>query len=236
MRGLATLGWLLFMLALVAAPVRAEEIEIRSASLRLSEENLLLAADFEFELRPRLAEWVTNGVPLHFVVEFELKRIRWWWFDERIVARRLQTRLSYHALSRSYRLSTGLLQQNYASLEEALNVLRHVRGWPAAERSVLQPDATYQAAVRMRLDTSQLPRPFQLSALTSRELTLESAWLRFEYRSPAPGAAPVLPAPAAPPAPSSPSSPSPPSVPSAPFPPSTPSAPEPREPGEEAAR
>jgi hypothetical protein len=224
MRGLATLRWLLFMLALATAPLRAEEIEIRNASLRNGEESLLLSADFDFELRPRLAEWVTNGVPLHFVVEFELKRIRWWWFDERIVTRRLQTRLSYHALSRSYRLSTGLLQQNYASLEEALNVLRRVRGWPAAERSVVQPDATYQAAVRMRLDSSQLPRPFQLSALTSRELTLESAWLRFEFRAPTPGAAAPAPG-AAPPAPGA-----------APPAPPAPEPREQREPAEESAR
>jgi hypothetical protein len=188
MRGLATLACLLFMLALGTASVRAEEIEVSNASLRTNDDNLVLSADFDFELRPRLAEWVTNGVPLHFVVEFELRRLRWWWFDEKIASRRLQTRLSYHALSRSYRLSTGLLQQNYASLDEALNVLRHVRNWPVAERGALQPDATYQAAVRIRLDTSQLPRPFQLSALTSRDLSLESVWAKFEYRAQPSGA------------------------------------------------
>jgi hypothetical protein len=196
MRRLATLGWLLFVLALGSAGARAEEIEVQNASLRAGEENLLLSADFEFELRPRHAEWLANGVPLHFVVEFELKRTRWWWFDEKTASKRLQLRLSYHALSRSYRLSTGLLQQNYASLDEALNVLRRLRGWPVAERSALQPDATYQAALRMRLDTAQLPRPFQLSALTSRDLSLESAWARFEYRAgAASGAPPAVPEP-----------------------------------------
>jgi len=34
----------------------------------------------------------------------------------------------------------------------------------------------------MRLDTALLPRPFQLSALTSRELHLESEWKRFNVR------------------------------------------------------
>ena len=195
MRGGATLGWLLFVLALgIGGGARAEEIEVHNASLLAGEENLLLSADFNFELRPRLAEWVANGVPLHFVVEFDLKRTRWWWFDEKTASRRLQLRLSYHALSRSYRLSSGLLQQNYPSLEEALNVLRRLRGWVVAERGLLQPDALYQASVRMRLDTSQLPRPFQLSALTSRDVTLESGWARFEYRPlPLPVAAPPEP-------------------------------------------
>jgi hypothetical protein len=46
----------------------------------------------------------------------------------------------------------------------------------------------------MRLDTTLLPKPFQLSALTSRELNLESGWRRFVFRPavvPAPVPAPV---------------------------------------------
>ena len=85
---------------------------------------------------PRLEEVVANGVPLYFRVEFELARRRWYWFDETTAVRRLQVRLSYHALSRQYRLSTGLLQQNFATLEEALNVLRRVRNWLVVERTV----------------------------------------------------------------------------------------------------
>ena len=47
-----------------------------------AEEGLVLDADFAFELTPRLAEVVANGVPLYFRVEFELTRRRWYWFDE----------------------------------------------------------------------------------------------------------------------------------------------------------
>ena len=34
-------------------------------------------------------------------------------------------------------------------------------------------------AVRMRLDTAQLPKPFQLNAIASRDWTLESDWHRW---------------------------------------------------------
>lgn len=185
----AFVGRILFVLAmLVAAPARAEEIEVHNALLRTSDDALLVSADFELELSPRLAEWVANGVPLHFVVDFELVRKRWWWFDEKALSRRLQLRLSYHAVSRNYRLSSGTLQQNFASLNDALNVLRRLRSWTVADRSALQADATYQASLKMRLDTAQLPRPFQLTALTSRDIVLESPWLRFDYRVPPAGA------------------------------------------------
>jgi hypothetical protein len=182
------IGWLAF---LAAAPAWGDEVEVRSAELRAVEEGLVLDADFDFELTPRLSEVVANGVPLYFRVDFELTRRRWYWFDDTAAAKRLQLRLSYHALSRQYRLSTGLLQQSFATLDEALNVLKRIRSWLVVDRTVSFADADYEAAVRMRLDSTMLPKPFQLSALTSRELQLESHWKRFTVRSPRQLPAPV---------------------------------------------
>jgi len=198
MRGIAVLkrqfaGFVFGAGLALAAPGHASEIDVSDARLSATEDGVVLAADFAFDLGPRLAEIVTNGVPLYFVVEFELTRPRWYWLDEKTASKQLQLRLSYHPLSRQYRLSTGLLQQNYAKLEEALNVLRRVRNWLVVDRSVELAEANYQAAVRMRLDMALLPKPFQLSALTSRDLNLESAWRRFVFRPAAaiPGRAPV---------------------------------------------
>ena len=183
MRGIA------FLVAamLAAAPLqfaRADDIEVRDVALRRVDDGLALDADFAFELTPRLADVVANGVPLYFRVDFELTRSRWYWFDDTAASRRLLLRLSYHALSRQYRLSTGALQQSFPNLEEALDVLKRVRNWLVVERAVRLADADYEAAVRMRLDTTLLPKPFQLSALTGRDLQLESPWKRFIVRTP----------------------------------------------------
>ena len=191
MRRIAFLAAIFAALAGMSALARADDIEVRAAALRTVEEGLVLDADFEFELTPRLSEVVSSGVPLYFVVDFELGRRRWYWFDERTASAQLQLRLSYHALSRQYRLSTGLLQQSFPSLAEALNVLKRVRGWLVVERTVSFSDADYEAAVRIRLDTHQLPKPFQLSAMTSRELQLESRWRKFTLPSPQQLPAPV---------------------------------------------
>ncbi len=185
MRRLALLKHLLLALAcLLALAARGDEIEVRDARLAATEEGIALDADFAFDFSPRLVEAVVNGVPLYFVVEFELTRPRWWWFDEKTAVKRMQLRISYHPLTRQYRLSTGLLQQQFASLEEALHVLRRVRNWVVIERGVPLADASHEAAVRMRLDIALLPKPFQLSALTNRELHLESPWRRFSFRPP----------------------------------------------------
>jgi hypothetical protein len=212
MRDSAYLPKFLVALACCAAlAARADEIDVLDARLAASEEGLLLSADFAFDLGPRLSEAVANGVPLFFVVEFELTRPRWYWFDENAASRSTQLRLSYHALSRQYRLSTGPLHQNFTTLEDALDVLRRMRNWQVLERSVALGASSYEAAVRMRLDQAQLPRPLQLSALTNREMRLESPWKRFIFlppRAPAPASAPppaaaqaTVPSPGASPAP-----------------------------------
>ena len=194
MPGVALIRLLLAVCVSAAAlGARADEIEVRGARLASVEEGIALSAEFEFEFNPRLAEVVANGVPLYFVVEFELTRKRWWWFDEKAAAKRMQLRLSYHPLSRHYRLSTGLLQQNFVTLEEALAVMKRVRNWVVVDRSTPLPDGNYEAALRMRLDLTLLPKPFQLSAITSRDLPLDSEWRRFAFHPAAPAqpAAPV---------------------------------------------
>ena len=190
MRGIALLVAAMLAVA-VLQPARADDIEVRDVALRTVDEGLALDVDFAFELSPRLAEVVANGVPLYFRVDFQLTRSRWYWFDETAASRDVLLRLSYHALSRQYRLSTGALQQSFPSLEEALNVLKRVRNWLVVDRSINLSNVEYDAAVRMRLDTTLLPKPFQLSALTSRELHLESNWKRFTVRSPQQLPAPV---------------------------------------------
>jgi len=175
---------LLAAFCLLVGAVQAGEIALREARLRLANEGLMLQVEFEFDFPPRLAEAVANGVPLYFLVEFEMTRPRWYWIDERAAQKRLQLRLSYHALSRQYVVSNGPLEQQFESLDEALGVLRRIRNWVVGERIALVSEARYEAAVRMRLDTSLLPKPIQLSALTSNEWRFESAWNRFAYRSP----------------------------------------------------
>lgn len=179
------------LLACAVALAQAQEAEVRAASLRAVDDGLALDADFSLELSPRLTEVLQNGVPLYFVVDFELTRRRWYWFDDNPASAQLQMRLSYHALSRQYRLSSGPLQQNFSTLPEALNVLTHVRNWLVVDRTVSFSDADYEAAVRLRLDTALLPKPFQLSALARRDLHLESPWKRFVVHSPRQLPAPV---------------------------------------------
>ena len=181
---LIRLTLILFVAWVSVAPSQscADTIPARFAELRLEEDYYVLDADFDLTLNSTLEEAIGRGVPLYFVTDFELKRPRLLWFDELIAYHTITYRLSYNALTRQYRLSSGgAFFQNLATLEEAQRLISRVRGRKVVDKSVLIKGTRYDAAVRIQLDTTQLPKPFQISALTSRDWNLQSEWLRWSF-------------------------------------------------------
>jgi hypothetical protein len=181
----AAVAWLrVFAVALIAAlaagsAVAADRIVVTEAELIASSEpdgGLVLNAQFEFELPSALGDALHRGIALYFVIEFELYRRRWYWLDPRVDDATLGYRLTYSPLTRQYRLGRGALAQPFDTLEEAMNTLRRLRNWKVLEHDILKTGDDYRAQIRMRLDPSQLPRPFQISALTQRDWALASDW------------------------------------------------------------
>ena len=165
----------------------AAEIDISNPQLVAGDDGYVLSADFKFDLTPRLEEAVTKGVVLYFVADFELTKARWYWLDEKLASRSQTYRLSYHALTRQYRLSTGGLHQSFATLSDAVQVLSRLRNWGVIERGEkgIRAGEPYEAALRLRLDVTQLPRPFQISALGNKEWSLASDWKTWQATLPA---------------------------------------------------
>jgi hypothetical protein len=170
---------LLLLFALGTA--RGETIEVQGVQMQAANDAYVVHADFYLDLPPRLEEALSNGVPLHFVVEFELVRPRWYWFDEKTALEKLELRLSYLPLSQQYRISGVAEQLSYISLGEALRAMGRIRGWEVLERNRLVPGRIYVGWLRMRLDTAQLPKPYQMIAVTDREWTVASEWRRFSF-------------------------------------------------------
>jgi len=170
----------LFVLAfLLPFAASAEGIAVTTATIESAEDGLQLNADFDLQISQRLEEAVTRGVPLYFVVEFELSRPRWYWFDEKPVKLTQTYKITYTPLLRQYRLSVGNLYQNFTRFDEVKRVLARVRGWHVADKGAFKKEGVYQANLRMRLDTGQLPKPFQLNAVASTDWALSSEWHRW---------------------------------------------------------
>lgn len=168
------------LLLCVAAGARAEAaIQVRDAELNLVEESYHLKAEFELNFSQALEDALSKGVPLNFTVEFELSRPRWYWLDEIISSHQQQVRISYHALTKQYRLQAHEQQKTFATLSELKSELGRIQEWRVVERSQLKKRYSYEARLRMRLDLSQLPKPLQVNALTSKDWSMESEWYQW---------------------------------------------------------
>jgi hypothetical protein len=169
---------------LLGGTATAEGIQIKSVVIEAVDGGYQFDADFDIALNPKLERALEKGIVLYFVTELNLMNARWYWFDERVAHSRVREGLSYYALTRQYRLSRGTLSQNFATLNEALQALSRVRDRPIIASSELKQDTEYTVEIRMRLDISALPKPFQVETLGSREWDLSSGILQWSTRLP----------------------------------------------------
>jgi hypothetical protein len=190
---------------LFIATAQAEGISVNKVEIHLGEDGYQLSAGYDISLNSVVQEALSRGISLYFVGEFSLTRSRWDWLDatQQAVSRGIQyyfvdkpslthwswldaeifkgeqtAKLSYNVLTRRYRISRGALFQNFASLEDALNMLAR-QSSPTIPAELMKKDGKYMAAARLRLDITQLPKPLQVNALTGSDWTLDSAWYRW---------------------------------------------------------
>lgn len=163
----------------------AAGIQPQKATAQISENTINISARFNVNLTPTLEQALQNGLSLPFTYEFQLVRPRVYawirqlsdWLDPSAT---LTKRLSYHALTRQYRVSQNGLSRNFPTLPEALAALGIIGGWSALDSSAVarKPD-DFVGRIRLRLDLSLLPKPYQLAALGQADWRLESAWIDF---------------------------------------------------------
>jgi hypothetical protein len=171
---------------LATGVAQAADIVAERARLAADEDGggYSLIADFKVSLNRRLEDAVNKGVVLYFTADFELKRSRWYWFDQVVAQRGKTFQLSYHALTRQYRLSSGALHQSFPSLEDALRVLSRLRHWRVVEKDEVDGGVDYIASARLRLDPSRMAKTFQVSALSNRDWSQSSDWLVWNFSFP----------------------------------------------------
>lgn len=162
-----TLAWrgaaLILALLLAAPGPRAEGIELTSLSLTRSEEGLFLDYSTRFDLPAAVEDALLKGVPIYFVAEAEVFRSRWYWRDQRVARSMRNWRLTWQPLTRRYVLNLGSVSQSYDSVSDALGAVQRASRWKLADPAALGSEAGLYLEFSLRLDTSQLPRPLQIS-------------------------------------------------------------------------
>lgn len=154
-------------------------IHIKSAELLGAEESYALTADFDLSLSPVIEDALNKGVPLTFLVEFQLSTPRRYWFDDEIVTQTQFVTLSYHALSRQYLVNRNNRQQSFANLQQAKEEISNVKSWSVVDKKLLKKGEAYFAAIKVRLDQTKLPKPLQVEAVGSDDWNIASERYRW---------------------------------------------------------
>jgi hypothetical protein len=161
------------LLALLPGGARAEGIELAQLATQRADDGLELSFTTRFELSRPAEDALHKGVPLYFVAEASVLRSRWYWRDARVARVERTWRLAWQPLTRQYRVSTGGLHQSFATLDEALTVLRGQALWRIAEPRDIEDGGGYYLEFSYKLDVTQLPRPMQIGLQSGFALSIE---------------------------------------------------------------
>jgi len=142
---------------------------------------LYIDADVDLSISRELREVAQKGVPVYFTANIDIVSERWWWFDKQIVDQQRTWRVVYNALTRQWRVGYGELTLPEPSFDDALSLIRHIRGWAVADLADLEPGKQYKGRIRVRLNTSLLARPFQVDAFNSSAWSLATPWKDFSF-------------------------------------------------------
>ncbi len=186
----AALRRMLFVvLMLLAGWAQAQsQTEISQFKLERTEDEIHLSAQLQFELPAAVEEALLKGIPMYFLIEADIMRERWYWYDKRIAGVQRQLRLAYQPLTRRWRLNVntgsgaggnvGLaLNQSLETLPQAMAIIKRVARWKVVDIADLDALQKYKIEFRFRLDLSQLPRPFQIGALGQSEWDIAATYL-----------------------------------------------------------
>ncbi len=167
MRAYKKSNLLLLLIGLFASVLLAanNHAHIKSAELVLRDEVWTLDAELDVQLGQSLELALSKGVVLTFLYEFQLTKPMKYWFDDEVLTKRRVMTLNYHALTKQYLLQLEQQQKAFDNLTDAKRELGILREWRLAPHAILEKNQPYQAALKMHLDQTKLPKALQVDAL-----------------------------------------------------------------------
>jgi len=173
------LAWALLLTCLLPIAVAQGRVVPSVTQMRLeqADDGVYLTAAVQFELPSLVEEVLDKGIAIYFVAEAEVFQERWYWTDRKVAQVTRHMRLAYQPLTRRWRLNvspvpiTGAagfgvsLNQNFDSLADAMDAVKRIGRLRLGDAAEVGDEPLHQVVFRFRLDTSQLPRPFQIGVV-----------------------------------------------------------------------
>lgn len=177
---------LVCFLATMAAPAALAKarLEIGAASLALDEGVYELDADMDLELPEDARKAIDAGLALRIDYDIRISRVRQYIPDAGIASLVQSYEVSYHALSQRYLLrnmNTGE-QQDYGTLDAALERVEEVRGLPVIDAALVEEGPVYEVGVRAVLDMGTVPDALAWLMFWTDDWSNSSEWYSWTLR------------------------------------------------------
>ena len=152
-------------------------LEVRSAYVNVDEGVFLLHARVQYPVNPVIRDALRDGITLTFDLDTRIDRERRFWFDAGVVELALRRELSYHAVTGRYlvRDTRSGNQESYATLEEAVESLGRVEGWPILVEPQIQ-EGSYRISVRAAVRRGRMPSSLRTLMFWTDDWHRESEW------------------------------------------------------------
>ncbi|MDX5152029.1 MAG: DUF4390 domain-containing protein [Acidiferrobacterales bacterium] len=172
----------LLLVLLLAFPAQANaNFIIQKASPDFRDGKLYVNADMDLTLSNKVEEALSKGIPINILIELRLKRPRKILWDETIGEWSITRKLSYHALSSQYLVSTvGDPQvESFTSLSQALRSTGSLVDQEFQMNHFPGKNEKYLLEMRVSLSIESLPAPLRPVAYTSLAWRLNSGWTQW---------------------------------------------------------
>lgn len=169
---------LAFLAAYAAGDPLDGSLSVRSAYVNVDKGVFLLHARVQYPMSEGIRDALRDGVTLTFELDANVARERRFWFDAAVVELTLRRELAYHTVSNRYVVREAPLgeQQSFPTLEEALEHLGTVDGWPILVEPQLQGGDRYRISVRAGVRRGRLPASLRALLFWTDDWHRESEW------------------------------------------------------------
>ena len=183
-----TLAWVLCLIAtlvpLSAARAQQSRLVLHDVHVAVDEGVYELDARLDIELPDAARQAIDSGLTLRLTYAIVVDRVRRFWLDAGIASLEQRYEVSYHALSQRYlmrNLNTGE-QQDFGTLDAALDRISVLRGLPVLDTALVQPGPVYEGRIRGVLDLNTAPDALGWLLFWSDNWSAESDWVTWTLR------------------------------------------------------
>ncbi len=170
--------------AVAAAAPEGMSVAVRSASLSLDQDVYELDTRIELRLPDEALQAIEAGLTMRLDYEIVLTRVRNFMLDATVAELVQRYELSYHALSQRYlvrKLNTGE-QQDFGTLQAALDRISEVRGLPVMDAALVEPGRQYNVGVRALIDLNTGSDALRWILFWTDDWSVKSEWYEWPLR------------------------------------------------------